>query len=94
MQYTLSVLAGLLSAAQATPTPVQARAPTGPPTTSTQFSIAVEILGNTTESNTTFKGISRDGGGGGTINGHNVILYSDTEVNGAGPVCKHHCLCG
>ena len=44
------------------------------------FSFSVQELGFTTESDTTFNGVGRDGGGGGHINGFNLIVFSDTET--------------
>lgn len=41
-------------------------------------SFTVKELGLTTESNSTFDRVSRDGGGGGLVNGNHLIVFSDT----------------
>lgn len=41
-------------------------------------SFTVQALGFTTESNSTFDRVSRDGGGGGLVNGNHLIVFSDT----------------
>ena len=41
-------------------------------------SFSVQGLGYTTESNSAFDRVSRDGGGGGLVNGDHLIVFSDT----------------
>jgi hypothetical protein len=46
-------------------------------------SFTVQKLGFTTESNTNFGRVGRDGGGGGLVNGNQLIVFSDTETTNA-----------
>jgi hypothetical protein len=70
--YSLILLSALASVASATP--VLAKRYTAP-----QFTIK-PYTGNATDP-TWVDTVTRDGGGGATINGHNIIVFSDTSTS-------------
>lgn len=43
-------------------------------------SFSVHTLGSTSESDKSFSGVQRDGGGGGLVNGKHLIVFSDTST--------------
>lgn len=50
----------------------------------------MHVLGKTTLRKG-FVDIARDGGGGGRVNGKNIVLFSDTLVRGVGPITNTIC---
>lgn len=68
----------------------QPPSPHHPPPRGGELSASVEILGKTILRKG-FVDIERDGGGGGRVNGKDIVLFSDTLVRGVGPINNTIC---